>query len=64
MGQTISAPTDMVTYAGDLRRAAKQIRAPEMAEKIARSAAELEKTALAKVGATGAGIGKLLDQFV
>jgi hypothetical protein len=61
MGQTISSPVDMVSYAGDLRRAAKQVGTPEQAEKIKRSAAELEKTALTKVGQAGSGIGKLLD---
>ena len=61
MGQTIHSVTDMLSYAGDLRRAAKQATAPEEAEKIRRSAAELEKVALAKVGQAGPGIGKLLD---
>jgi hypothetical protein len=59
MGQTIQAPADMVSYAGDLRRAAKQASAPELAEKIQRSAAALEKTALAKINAPG--LGALLD---
>ena len=61
MGQTISSPVDMVSYAGDLRRAARQTQAPEMAQKIARSAAQLEKTALVKTGQAGPNIGKLLD---
>ncbi|HWY60300.1 MAG TPA: hypothetical protein VNW15_00215 [Rhizomicrobium sp.] len=61
MGQTIISPADMVSYAGDLRRAAKQASAPEDAEKITRSASQLEKTALAKVGQAGPGIGRLLD---
>jgi hypothetical protein len=61
MGQTISSPVDMVSYAGDLRRAAKQATAPEEAEKIQRSASALEKVALAKIGQAGPGIGKLLD---
>jgi hypothetical protein len=61
MGQAISSVTDMVSFAGDLRRAAKQVSAPEEAEKIQRSAAILEKTALAKVGQAGPGIGALLD---
>jgi hypothetical protein len=64
MGQTISSTTDMLSYAGDLRRAAQQAQAPETAQKIQRSAAQLEKTALAKAGVTGPGIGKLLDTFV
>lgn len=49
--------------AGELRRAAKQAPAPELAEKIQRSAAELEKTALARIGQAGPGIGALLDTF-
>lgn len=61
MGQSINSVTDMVSYAGDLRRAAKQARAPEEAEKIKRSANELEKVALAKIGQAGPAIGKLLD---
>ena len=64
MGQTIPSVVDMVSYAGDLRRAAKQTAAPETAEKIQRSASDLEKTGLAKVGQAGPGIGKLLDTFV
>ena len=64
MGQTISSPADMLSYAGDLRRAAKQASAPEAAEKIKRSAMDLEKTALVKlVGPAGPGIGKILDTF-
>ncbi len=63
MGQAISSVVDMVSYAGDLRRAAKQVSAPEVAEKIQRSAADLEKTALATVGQAGPGIGTLLDTF-
>ena len=61
MGQTITSVTDMVSYAGDLRRAAKQTPEPEVAEKIQRSASELEKTAFNRLGLTGPGIGKLLD---
>jgi hypothetical protein len=64
MGQTITSVTDMVSYAGDLRRAAKQATTPEEAEKIQRSANTLEKTALATVGQAGPGIGTLLDTFV
>ena len=64
MGQTISSVVDMVSYAGDLRRAAKQAQSPELADKIQRSATELEKTGLAKVGQAGPGIGRLLDTFV
>jgi hypothetical protein len=61
MGQTISSPVDMVSYAGELRRAAKQAGAPDAAEKINRSASDLEKAALARIGQAGPGIGKLLD---
>ena len=64
MGQTITSLTDMVSYAGDLRRAAKQAPTPEMAQKIQTSAQQLEKTALTRVGLTGPGIGKLLDTLV
>ena len=63
MGQTISSVTDMVSYAGDLRRAAKQASAPEEAQKIQKSAEFLEKTALAKISQAGPGIGALLDTF-
>ncbi|MES2471562.1 MAG: hypothetical protein V4601_01850 [Pseudomonadota bacterium] len=64
MGQSITSVTDMVSMAGELRRAAKQVPAPELAEKIQRSATELEKTALTRIGQAGPGIGKLLDTFV
>ena len=64
MGQTITSVTDMVSYAGDLRRAAKQAPTPEMAQKIQHTAQQLEKTALTRVGLTGPGIGKLLDTLV
>ena len=63
MGQTITSAVDMVSYAGDLRRAAKQASAPDVAEKIQRSASDLEKSGLAKVGQAGPGIGVLLDTF-
>ncbi|HWY66866.1 MAG TPA: hypothetical protein VNX61_16745 [Rhizomicrobium sp.] len=64
MGQSISSVTDMVSYAGALRRAVQQAPMPEAAQKIQRSAAELEKTALTRVGMAGPGIGALLDTFV
>jgi hypothetical protein len=64
MGQSISSVTDMVSYAGALRRAVQQAPTPETAQKIQRSAAELEKTALTRVGMAGPGIGALLDTFV
>ena len=62
MGQTITSVIDMVSYAGDLRRAAKQAPTPDVAQKIQRSASDLEKTALNRVGQPG--IGKLLDTLV
>ena len=62
MGQTIHSVTDMVSYAGDLRRAAKQA-PPDVADKIARSADQLEKTALNRVSDAGPALGKLLDTF-
>lgn len=64
MGQTITSVIDMVSYAGDLRRAAKQEPSPETAEKIQRSASELEKSAFTRIGQAGAGIGLLLDTLV
>jgi hypothetical protein len=64
MGQTITSVVDMVSYAGDLRRAAKQAPSQDTAEKIQRSASDLEKTALKKIGQAGFGIGRLLDTLV
>ena len=64
MGQAITSVTDMVSYAGDLRRAAKQAPTPDVAQKIQSSAQQLEKTALTRVGMTGPGIGQLLDKLV
>ncbi len=64
MGQTITSVVDMVSYAGDLRRAAKQMPSPDVAEKIQRSAEHLEKTAIARVSEVGPNIGKLLDTLV
>jgi len=63
MGKTISSVTDMMSYAGDLRRAAKQAPAPDLADKMQRSADTLEKTALAQVSDAGPMLGKLLDTF-
>jgi len=54
----------MVSYAGDLRRAAKLAPTPEVSNKIQQSATELEKKALAQVGQAGPGIGRLLDMLV
>jgi hypothetical protein len=51
----------MVSFAGDLRREAKQAAAPEHAAKLQRAAANLESTALQKVGLNNPLIGKLLD---
>ena len=64
MGQTITSVIDMVSYAGDLRRAAKLAPTPEVSNKIQQSATELEKKALAQVGQAGPGIGRLLDMLV
>jgi len=64
MGQTITSVTDMVSYAGDLRRAAKQAPTPETAQKIQTSANQLEKTAFTRLGLTAPGVGKLLDTLV
>ena len=61
MGQTINSVSDMVSYAGDLRRAASKTPDPETAQKIQRSADHLEKTAIARVSDAGPLIGRLLD---
>ncbi len=61
MGQTISSVTQMVSFAGDLRREAKQASAPEHAAKLQQAAATLESTALQKIGQNNPAIGKLLD---
>ena len=63
MGQSISSVADMVSYAGALRRAVRHAPSPETAQKIQRTANEMEKTALTRVGMGGPGIGKLLDTF-
>jgi hypothetical protein len=54
----------MVSYAGDLRRAAKQAPTPDVAQKIQSTAQQLEKAALTRVGLTAPGVGKLLDKLV
>lgn len=64
MGQTITSVADMVSYAGDLRRAAKVAPTPEASLKIQQSASQLEKKALTQVGQATSGIGKLLDTLV
>ena len=61
MGRSINSVVEMVSYAGDLRRAAGKTPDPETAAKIQRSAEQLEKCAIAKVSDTGPGIGQLLD---
>lgn len=61
MGHTISSATDMVSYAGDLRRAARQAAVPELSQKIRTSAEQLEKAGLQKAGLTSPALGKLLD---
>ena len=63
MGQAITSITDMVSYAGNLRRAAKQQSVPEVAQKIQRSAQELENTALKHISQAAPNMGKLLDTF-
>ncbi len=65
MGQTISSATDMISYAGELRRAARREAAPELAQKIALSARQLEKTAIQQVAPdAGPRLGRLLDTLV
>lgn len=65
MGQTISSATDMISYAGELRRAARREPAPELAQKIEQSARHLEKTAIHEVAKdAGPRLGKLLDTLV
>jgi hypothetical protein len=61
MGQALNSATDMVSYAGDLRRSARHEQAPEMAAKIQRAADHLEKSAFTRLSLTGPNIGKLLD---
>jgi hypothetical protein len=64
MGQTINSVPQMIAYAGDLRRQAKQTAEPDQAAKLATSAAELERNALTQVvGPTAPHIGALLDTF-
>ncbi|MCP5410572.1 MAG: hypothetical protein H6924_00195 [Alphaproteobacteria bacterium] len=61
MGQSIQSTTDMVSYAGDLRRSARHEQAQETAQKIQQAADRLEKTAFERLSLTGPNIGKLLD---
>ena len=61
MGQTISSVAQMVSFAGDLRRSAKQAPEPEVSAKLAEAAKTLEAQAFAKAGITNPNIGALLD---
>ena len=61
MGQSIQSVTDMVSYAGDLRRSARQAQAPEVPGKIQRAADQLEQAAFNRLSLTGPNIGRLLD---
>lgn len=63
MGQTIHSVTDMVSYAGDLRRHAahQSEKSPEAAQKIQQAADNLEQTAFARLSLTDSNIGRLLD---
>lgn len=60
MGQTIQSASHMVSYAGELRRAATRAQ-PELAQKLDQSARTLEKTGLEKAGVNTPGVGVLLD---
>ncbi len=62
MGQTIQSAVHMVSYAGELRRAATQAR-PEIAQKLDHSARVLEKSGLEKAGVNTPCVGTLLDMF-
>jgi hypothetical protein len=63
MGSTIGSVSQMISFAGDLRREAKRAAEPELASKLQVAAKTLENTALAKAGITNPVIGKLLDTF-
>ncbi len=65
MGQTISSAADMISYAGELRRAARREPQPEVAQKLVQSAARLEKNGIAEVAkSTAPHLGRLLDSLV
>jgi hypothetical protein len=65
MGQTITSATDMISYAGELRRVANRSPAPELAQKMQQSANQLEKAAINQVAkAAGPRLGALLDKMV
>ena len=61
MGQAITSVPQMVHYAGDLRRGAKDAATPDLSNKLQTAAKQLETQAFAQVGATSPNIGKLLD---
>ncbi len=64
MGQAITSATDMISYAGELRRAAKAMPQAELAQKVQQSATQIEKAAIQQVAPAAAqGIGRLLDTF-
>jgi hypothetical protein len=63
MGQAIHSATEMVSYAGDLRRSARQEQAPDVARKIQHAANKLEKTAFDRLSLNSPNIGKLLDML-
>ncbi len=63
MGSAITSVNQMVSIAGELRRDAKT-QDSETAAKFHQAARNLETEALARVGATGPLVGKLLDTFV
>ena len=63
MGSSIGPVDQMIYFAGDLRRQAKQAAEPELASKLQSAAKQLETTALAQAGITNPMIGKLLDTF-
>ncbi len=63
MGQTITSLNHMVSYAGDLRRQAREAQTPDLAAKLQQSATKLETEAFTKAGIDNPKIGKLLDTF-
>ena len=64
MGKTITSVPDMVSYAGELRRAAQQAPTPEISAKLQQSAVALEQKGLSQLSQLGPGIGRLLDTLV
>ena len=63
MGQSLVNASDMIAYAGDLRRASQQAKAPALAQKLSQSARVREKAALQQVSMNAPGIGALLDRL-